>query len=270
MTFYLTDLDGTLLRSDTSMSDYTVNTLNRLIGEGARFSYATARSYASAAPLVERINLNCPAVIFNGVFVVDSKTGKHIAENVYSAECMELAREFFTREKIAPLTYSYINGQERVSYLKSQLASVEMYVNSRRNDKRLREADSFEELFMGEIFYFTVLNPSKTELMNNVFTPENGFARNIQRDTYDNYIWYEIYDKSASKANAAKQVAEIVGADKLICFGDNLNDISMIKSADVGVAVENACNELKRSADLVIKSNENDGVAKFIEQNEHK
>ncbi len=270
MTLYLTDLDGTLLRSDTSLSEYTVNTLNRLIGEGARFSYATARSFASAAPLVERIKLNCPAVIFNGVFVVDSRTGKHLVENMYSAECMKLAREFFARENIAPLTYSYIDGRERVSYLKSQLASVESYVNSRRGDKRLREANSFEELFEGEIFYFTVLNPSKTELMNNVFTPENGFARNIQRDTYDNYIWYEIYDKSASKANAAKQVRDLVGADKLICFGDNLNDISMIKSADVGIAVENACEELKHSADVIVESNGNDGVARFIEQNERK
>lgn len=270
MTLYLTDLDGTLLRSDKSLSEYTVNTLNRLIGEGARFSYATARSYASAASLVERLNLTCPAVLFNGVFVADPQTGKHLAENVYSAECMELAREFFTREEIAPLTYSFIDGKERVSYLKSQFAAVESYVNSHHGDKRLREAESFKELFAGKIFYFTVLNPSKTELMNSVFTAENGFARNIQRDTYDNYIWYEISDKSASKANAAKQVREMVGADSLICFGDNINDISMIKSADTGIAVENACEELKHCADLVVESNDNDGVARFIERNKRK
>lgn len=270
MTLFLTDLDGTLLRADKSLSEYTVNTLNRLIGEGALFSYATARSFASAAPLVERIRLTCPAVLFNGVFVVDPKTGKRLAENVYSRECMELAREFFTRENIAPLTYSFIDGKERVSYLKSQFSAVESYVNSHRGDKRLREADSFEELFAGEIFYFTVLNPSKTELMDSVFTEENGFAKNIQRDTYDNYIWYEIYDKTASKANAAKQVREMVNADELICFGDNLNDISMLQAADVGVAVENAVEELKRHADLVVESNENDGVAKFIERNERK
>lgn len=270
MILYMTDLDGTLLRRDTSLSDYTVDTLNRIIGEGARFSYATARSYASAAPLVSRLNLTCPAVIFNGVFVVDSQTGKHLIENVYSRECMELARDFFTRENIAPLTYSFIDGQERVSYLKSQFAAVESYVNARRGDKRLRETDSFKELFAGEIFYFTVLNPSKTEQMNGVFTAENGFAKNVQRDTYDDSIWYEIYDKSASKANAVKQAAELVGADKLICFGDNLNDISMIKSADIGAAVANACEELKCCADLIIESNEDDGVAKFIERNEHR
>lgn len=266
MTLYVTDLDGTLLRSDTTLSEYTVNTLNRLIGEGVMFTYATARSYVSASPLVSSLNLCCPAVIFNGVFAVDPKTGRHLIENVYSKECREMARDFFVRENVAPLVYSNIDGRERVSYLESRFDEVANYVNSRKNDKRLRPVSSYNELFEGDIFYFTVIDPKDIPLLDGVFTAENGFARNVQRDTYDDMIWYEIYDKSASKANAVLQVKELVNADKLVCFGDNLNDVSMIRAADVGVSVENACGEMKAVSDLVIESNDSDGVARFIDR----
>ena len=266
MTLYVTDLDGTLLRSDTTISEYSETTLNRLMNEGVMFTYATARSYASASPLVKKLELRCPAVIFNGVFVVDPQTGRHLIENVYSKECQQLARDFFIRENIAPLVYSYIDGKERVSYLESRIDDVANYVNSRKGDKRMRPVSSYGELFRGDIFYFTVIDPKNTELLDSVFTLENGFSRNVQRDTYDDMIWYEIYDKSASKANAVLQVKELVNADKLVCFGDNLNDISMIRAADVGVAVENACDDLKKLADVIIESNNNDGVAKYIDR----
>lgn len=266
MTLYVTDLDGTLLRSDTTISDYSKETLNRLIEEGVMFTYATARSYMSASPLVKDLNLCCPAVIFNGVFVVDPKTGRHIIENVYSAECQALARDFFVSENIAPLVYSNIDGRERVSYLKSRSDEVASYVNSRKGDKRLRPVNDYAELFKGDIFYFTVIDPKNIPLLDSVFTADNGFARNVQRDTYYDMIWYEIYDKSASKANAVMQVKELMKADDLICFGDNFNDVSMIKAADVGVSVENACEELKKLSDFVIESNNNDGVARFIDR----
>ncbi len=266
MTLYVTDLDGTLLRSDTSISEYSLNTLNSLIARGVMLTYATARSFASASPLVKELRLSCPAVIFNGVFVIDPQTGKHIIENVYSDKCRQIAKEMFISENIAPLVYSYIGGEERVSYLENRHDEVKNYVDSRRGDKRLRPVGDYGALFEGDIFYFTVIDPRDTSPLDKVFTTENGFARNIQKDTYDDMIWYEIYDRRASKANAVRQLAKLTGADELVCFGDNFNDISMIEAADIGVAVENAVDGLKRAADIIIGSNNDDGVARFIEK----
>ena len=265
MTLYVTDLDGTLLRSDTSLSDYTVNTLNRLIKEGVRITYATARSYSSASPLVKKLDLCCPAVTFNGVFIVDSRTGEHLIENGYSEKSRATAVDYFMSENGAPLVYSFIDGKERVSYLETSMENIQSYVDARRGDKRLRPVREPEALFEGEPFYFTIINPGDIKTLDKIFTAENGFARNIQKDTYDDYYWYEIYNSTASKSNAVFQVKKLVGADKLVCFGDNLNDISMIKVSDIGAAVSNSCEELKSVADVIIDSNNNDGVAKFIE-----
>lgn len=268
MTLYVTDLDGTLLRSDTTLSEHTVNTLNKLIDGGVMLTYATARSFSSASSLVRRLNLSVPAVTFNGVFIIDPRTGERIIKNVYSECSVSIASEFFTEENIPPLVYSFINGEEKITYLQSRLENISGYIEARRGDKRLRPVDDFKALFDGDVFYFTVINPRDIEKLDKVFTAENGFARNIQKDTYDDYLWYEIYNSTASKANAVLQVKKLVGADKLVCFGDNLNDISMIKAADTGAAVSNACDGLREFADVIIDSNNNDGVAKYIEQRE--
>ena len=60
-----------------------------------------------------------------------------------------------------------------------------------------------------------------------------------------------------------------MNADKLVCFGDNKNDIEMLKAADLGVAVGNSFEELKKVADIIIEENEKDAVAKFIERREN-
>lgn len=266
MTLYATDLDGTLLRSDTSLSDYTVNTLNRLIKEGVQFTYATARSYSSASPLVKKLDLCCPAVTFNGVFIVDPRTGEHLIKNGYSEKSRTAAMDYFLSENVAPLVYAFIDGKERVSYLETRMENIQIYVDARRGDKRLRPVREFKALFEGDPFYFTIINPADIKALDTVFNEENGFARNIQKDTYDNYYWYEIYNSTASKSNAVLRVKELVGADELVCFGDNLNDISMVKAADIGAAVSNSCVELKGIADIIIDSNNDDGVAKFIEK----
>ena len=61
-TLYVTDLDGTLLRSDATLSPYTISTINRLTEQGLAFTYATARSIESARPIAGELNLRLPAI----------------------------------------------------------------------------------------------------------------------------------------------------------------------------------------------------------------
>lgn len=86
-------------------------------------------------------------------------------------------------------------------------------------------------------------------------------------DIYTNEQWLEIMPKAASKSNAVKQLEEYLGCDKLIVFGDGQNDIDMFEAADESYAVENAHDVLKKKATSVILSNNDDGVAKWLEAN---
>ncbi len=72
-TLYVSDLDGTLLRSDQTLSDHTVKTLNRLISEGVIFSYATARSYATSSIVAAGLDAKFPVIVYNGTFILEKK-----------------------------------------------------------------------------------------------------------------------------------------------------------------------------------------------------
>ena len=76
----------------------------------------------------------------------------------------------------------------------------------------------------------------------------------------------DIYAPSTTKAHAIKQLAETLGVERIVVFGDNRNDIPMMKIADHSVAVSNAFVDVKAIADEVIGSNDEDAVVKWIER----
>ena len=87
-----------------------------------------------------------------------------------------------------------------------------------------------------------------------------------QEDIYTGEQWLEIMPQKASKAQAALQLKQKLECDRLVVFGDGKNDIDMFEIADEAYAVENAVSELKAVATGIIGSNENDGVAKYLQK----
>lgn len=74
-TLYVSDLDGTLLRSNARTSDFTNETINRLVAQGMIFSYATARSFHTARKVTKGLNAGFPLIVYNGAMVVDNRDG---------------------------------------------------------------------------------------------------------------------------------------------------------------------------------------------------
>ena len=78
---YVSDLDGTLLRSDETISEYTCNVINKLIENGGLFSYATARSYATAKRVTKGLDAKIPLIVYNGAFVIDNVSEEILISN---------------------------------------------------------------------------------------------------------------------------------------------------------------------------------------------
>ena len=94
-----------------------------------------------------------------------------------------------------------------------------------------------------------------------------GFAMSFYREIYiDNAYILEIYSDRATKANAILKLKQYQDFNKLVCFGDNVNDLSMFKIADEGIAVGNAIEEVKQAAARVIGENNADGVATYLKE----
>ena len=90
---YVSDLDGTLMRNDETISAYTERTLNKLIGEGLAFTYATARSVESARTITGGLKLKLPVVTRNGTVLADNSTGRHLEKALFTEDEVRLLKE---------------------------------------------------------------------------------------------------------------------------------------------------------------------------------
>lgn len=266
MTLYISDLDGTLLSGGAKLKPRTAAMLTDFIENGVNFTYCTARSINSAARIMEKVSLRLPVVLMNGVFIYDTVKNEYIVKNFPKREQQELLRETVIRLGETPMIHSLIDGEIRNSFLENA-ESIKCYVNDRKDDKRMRPVKSYEDMFSGEIFYAVFINPVHKDELDRVFTAENGFAHVYYADVDrpDNY-WYEVFSITAGKANAVMQLKSITGADEIVCFGDNGNDLPMFSVSDRCYAVANAIEEVKAAADGVIGSNEEYGVTEFIQK----
>ena len=82
-TLYVSDLDGTLLRSNETTSEYTNSIINGLADRGMIFSYATARSLITAKKVTNGIKAKIPLIVYNGAFIIDNVTDDILVANYF-------------------------------------------------------------------------------------------------------------------------------------------------------------------------------------------
>lgn len=265
-TLYVTDLDGTLLNKNDRINPKSIEIINSLVEKGMAFTYATARSLVSASVVTQGLSTNIPVIAYNGAFIFQSATGEILSREHFSREEMTYASDLIRTYEISPLVYAFIDGVEKVSWNPArENDGVQRYLSLRKGDRRLRPVENNAQLYEGEIFYFTCIG-TKEELMPlyEAISKNKQYRCTIQQELYRPEYFCEIMPAGATKANAIRKLKEIRGCDKVISFGDAINDLPMFEISDACYAVENAVEELKAAADGVIGSNENDGVAKWL------
>jgi len=268
-TLYVSDLDGTLLNRNDKMSEYTVKTINNLINKGMHFSYATARSLSSATVVTEGLITNIPVIIHSGTFIINASTKEILFSLNFSEEEKIKVKNILDKYPVYPLVYGFVNGDEKVSWIKNKVNDgIKNYLNSRKGDSRLRPVVTKEELYNGKLYHFTCIG-EREELIGiyDYFKDSDEFTCILQQELYREKYWCEILPKKSSKGNAILTLKEMLKCDRIITFGDAINDIPMFKISDECYAVENAVDELKKYATGIIMSNEKDGVARWLEEN---
>lgn len=267
-TLFVTDLDGTLFRGDKTISEETIKTINGLIEEGMYFTFATARSIHSAARLTSKLKLQLPVITRNGAVLAEQQTGKELEVVMFSKDNLTKLRQKMEGLDLYGFVTGYVEGRERKSYLRSQeknSAACRQYLLEHEGDERLRPVDTIEEVFAGEICYFTYMaDKEDLDPFYERIRDEEDWICIYQKDMYHPEHWLEIGPKEATKANAIKALQKRLGCERLVVFGDSINDISMFQVADEAYVVENAISELKALATDVILSNEEDGVARCL------
>ena len=268
-TLYISDMDGTLLQSNGRMSSFTKEKLNDFYKKGIPFSVATARSMVSAMPILEGVHFSAPIVLMNGVFVYDTETKKAVKYHEIDHSVLKKILNCFYEKNLHPFMFLYGDDYKlSIKYTQFDNDGMKEFYDMRVDmlEGRFTQTDDLTNIEKGQhpvyVNYYA-LPEFLDEIVEKLKAfPEIDFA--YYKDSYSDDWLIEIYSHTASKANGAKEVKEIIGTDTITAFGDNLNDIIMLKGADTAVAVENAVTEVKKMADVIIGNNNDDSVVKYI------
>ena len=242
-----TDLDGTLLRSDTTISKENTDAIEYFKSEGGLFTFITGRVPSTARGLYKAVRPNAPIGCFNGGGIYDFETESYV----------------WTK----PLPPSAI---ELLHYVDERMEGIGIQINTFDKVYFCRENITMQSfrLFTGVPFLTVSPDEVREPIAKIIFgapTEEHPLAENFDFIRSERAL-YEILPKGISKGSALLQLCRQLGIDpaRTIAVGDYENDVSMIRAAGLGVAVANACEEAKRAADLITVSNDENAIAALI------
>ncbi len=268
-TLYITDLDGTFLNNQAQVSKNSVEIINALSEKGLLFSVATARSLLSAKELLKDIHFNAPIVLSGGVFVYDTKKSKTVHFFSIEHNSFESVIDIFTKSEKSPFVFFFneLTEEYDLQFTDLKLKIHQEYYESRHKmmGNTIRKVDTVCAK-KGFVPVFVSLCDEYEDLykITKQLDALSQIGYSFYKDTYTPYWFLEVFNKDADKLKGLEIVKEYVGAQKVISFGDNRNDILLFNGADEKYAVENAVEELKMISTSVIGSNNSDSVARFI------
>ncbi|WP_042356504.1 Cof-type HAD-IIB family hydrolase [Bacillus rubiinfantis] len=255
------DLDGTLLKDDKTISEKTKLVLNRARENGHVVMIATGRPYRSSEMYYRELELDSPIVNFNGAFT------HHPLQNGWG----------FYHEPLDVKVAKDIVDACRSFQFHNIIAEVMDDVYFHYHDQKLLDIFSFgnPKITTGDLVNF--LHDSPTSML--IHTEEDQLQKirahlaEVHAEVIEQRSWaapwhvIEIIKAGLNKAVGLKKAAEYydIPADRIIAFGDEDNDLEMIEYAGHGIAMGNAIDTLKNIANDVTLTNEEDGVAAYIE-----
>ena len=252
------DIDGTIF--DGKFSQNLIDCINKIRNDGIKFVIATGRTFYSANQLLKPLNIDTPVICYQGATIHEPNTGKIILDKGLSRDI----------------------ALNIVNYLKGMGIFPNLYINDNLYSEK--ETDYVKKYSdTQKIPYRIVDDISKInfETMNKILAIDNDTKKieKLCNDLKEKYkgqiycamstpIFCEICDKSVSKGNAVKFLADKwnIKKEEIMSCGDQNNDIELLTSAGTGVAMGNASDTLKQYADYITDTVQNDGVVKAVEK----
>ncbi|MDE7473699.1 MAG: HAD family hydrolase, partial [Muribaculaceae bacterium] len=270
---YVSDMDGTLLDNNSLVSPGTAAIISELSRHGVLITVATARTPATVDPLLANTYTHCPAIVMTGAAMWDRETRSLVNEQLPApGVALDICR-MFDEAGIDPFIYTVAN--------KSHLDVYHGYAMSPGEDdfyqpRRRLELKKFHigsrpvpDEWDRTILMFSIGDTNRIEALAARLRDRGDCSVSCYPDILSpQRALLEVFAPEVSKANAVRRLARQVGAERIVVFGDNLNDLSMMEVADLSVAVDNAFPEVKEAADVVIGPNSADSVARFIAEDQ--
>lgn len=271
------DIDGTLIKKDHSVAPYTQEIFAKAHQAGYEIVIATGRDYDSASQVVHELGFDPKDIAIisnNGMHVAYPRGDYYVSEPKMSFEDCQMFEKigqkfymgilYLTKEGI----YFQMDDRSYQDYQLGLDADRMIYFNERLKTEHIHSIDEIKHTFAnGSIVEKMVYlqHPDYLELMKERLVQAFDPAYTLLMVSPG---WAEIMPRHINKGDALMALAATMGIapEETIAFGDSDNDLTLIQRAGRGVAMANARNSLKIIADDTTRSNEENGVAHYIEQ----
>ncbi len=270
---YVCDLDGTLLRSDATLSEFARDGLRRLLGAGVRLTVASGRGTPAMRALLAGVPLELPVIELNGAFVSELESGRHLVGNTLSPAEACAGVQAILETGVDPILTSWDGRRDRVHFGDRANESNGWYVEEKRayGDLRLTPCDDLLAVAgVEQVAQITTFAPDAevaalTRRLREVVGPDA--IVHSQSNTYSPG-WTEILVQhgAAEKGAAVPALLEAcdAGDGAIVACGDQLNDLGMFAVAARSIAPANAHPSVRDAATEVVDSNDNDGIVRYL------
>mgnify|MGYP000961359885 CR=1 FL=1 len=262
------DLDGTLLNSQSKISERNRQAIGRAIEKGVEVVICSGRILSGAKVFAREVGAEGIIITCNGAIISDVKTGAVLYDNPMSKEDCYKIIDVCRKEKVYFHVYTgNVMFTEELKYGALFYWNInESLPRDERIDIRMVE-DIGEAVrkFHKSASKFVVISEDRAQLLRIRKQVACIDTVEVMSSNYNNI---EVVNRGVSKGSALKFISEKLGIprEEVIAIGDNENDYSMIQFAGLGVAMGNAENFVKEAADYVTLSNDEDGVAEVFKK----
>jgi hydroxymethylpyrimidine pyrophosphatase-like HAD family hydrolase len=270
---YVCDLDGTLLRTDGTLSDFARRGLNSLLDDGVRLTVASSRGTPAMRALLAGVRLSLPVIEFNGAFVSEIDSGRHLISNALTTAAACAAVEAVLATGSDPVLSTWDGARDRVHFGPRANEGTAWYVREKRGygDPRLTPCEDFLAVARREeVASVVAFMPDReaATLAEELRAPLGEAAIVLSAQNYYCPGWTElqVQDRSAEKGAALQSLltaCDAEGAEVVAC-GDHLNDLGLFAAATRSIAPANAHPAVLDCATEIVASNDEDGIVRYL------
>jgi Cof subfamily protein (haloacid dehalogenase superfamily) len=263
------DLDGTLLDSKGQISPLTRETLADLSKMGIAYTVATGRTLHASRELLEAHNFGLPQVYKNGVMIWDPVSQVVLDENFLQPGEVAHVLEAITGVGLAAFVFTVERATRHLAFHTPPFTDIEKTLVGYLEGREALHVDDISAM------------PADANITNISVLGEPGLVHRVQSGISgephlvaysgnawdgDSWKWLDIHHANASKGGAVDVLRQHLEIERVVCFGDNENDLSMFERADESYAPANATEQIKNAATSIIWHHDDDGIAKFLRQ----
>ena len=263
------DLDGTLLDRQSSISKYTSDTLKLLSQREIAYTLATGRTLHGARAILEGHSFELPQAYKNGVLIWHPQQQEFSSSATLTTAELDNVLYNCLRSAVTPFVFTLEADHSSTVYhpeLKTRADEILLRNLGLEGNVRMRPLDQLP-------------GDANVTHINSIGDPDaiQAVVQGVEDEPHlvaysgialegAEWFWLDVHHSDASKGGAIQTLKELLGLERVICFGDSDNDLSMFEAADEAYAPANANDIIKSAATEVIGHHDEEGIARFLRE----